>query len=43
MKARVAREISDAASLYLTEILVENILEKLTSAEMATLLGSFVC
>ena len=44
VKARIAREIGAyEASLYITEVFIENILQGLTPQEIAALLSMFVC
>lgn len=43
IKARIARELMDQNSIYICEILVDNIMETLKPAEIAALMAAFVC
>lgn len=43
IKSRVARELQDNSSIYITEVLVENIMDGLKPSKVAGLLSGFVC
>ncbi|CAD8144660.1 unnamed protein product [Paramecium octaurelia] len=43
IKARIARELMDQSSIYICEVLVDNIMETLKPSEIAALMSAFVC